>query len=230
MTSQPRYAVYFMPCADSPLWQFGSRVLGYDAADPAGTPQPFDELRDAAAAGAFAEPARYGFHATLKAPFELAAGADEADLLAAAAAFSARKRAFGIGQIAVAQLDRFVALTAVDRSNELHDFADRCVTEFEVFRAPLSIADRERRLRSRLSAAAIANLDHWGYPQVFDLFLFHMTLSGPLEPDRRAPLHALLEQLYAPVKSDVIIDGIAIFKQAARTTKFHVLRRFALGT
>jgi hypothetical protein len=32
MNDQPRYAIYIAPPPDTPLWAFGSRVLGYDAA------------------------------------------------------------------------------------------------------------------------------------------------------------------------------------------------------
>ncbi len=44
-----RYAIYYAPTADTPIWTFGSAVLGYDAASgaalqfspfPGGTPKP----------------------------------------------------------------------------------------------------------------------------------------------------------------------------------------------
>ena len=70
MTDQePRYAVYFVPAADSALYRFGSAVLQYDCYTGAAVLPPI-ELRNQADdwRNATEEPRRYGFHATLKAP------------------------------------------------------------------------------------------------------------------------------------------------------------------
>src|SRR4051794_35350477 len=67
-----RYAIFYAPAPDDALWRFGCMVLGYDAASgrdvapivpPGFTPERW--------AQAVADPRRYGFHATLKAPFVL---------------------------------------------------------------------------------------------------------------------------------------------------------------
>lgn len=74
----PRYALYYTPAADSALWRFGSATLGYDAItgrDIAFAVPPGCEALDWQEL--IAEPRRYGFHATLKAPFELANGRNE---------------------------------------------------------------------------------------------------------------------------------------------------------
>ncbi|HEY0291217.1 MAG TPA: DUF1045 domain-containing protein, partial [Hansschlegelia sp.] len=94
-----RYAIYYAPAPGTPLWSFGSSVLGYDAATGAAKPPlappgvgPEDWARITA------QPRRYGFHATLKAPFHLTAGRTEAELLAMAANFAAQQQcvaAFG---------------------------------------------------------------------------------------------------------------------------------------
>ena len=228
MMAPPRYALYFMPAVASPLWRFGCRVIGYDAAD-ATPPEPFGPLGGAAEAGAFAEPARYGFHATLKAPFELAPGRSEAELAAAATRFAARRSTLPIGTLKVARLERFIALVPVAAPPALEDLAGAVVRDFDSFRAPLSAADRERRLQAPLSPAEIAHLDRWGYPYVFEDFRFHMTLSGPLRPNRIEALCEMLAGLYAPIDTPVAVDGFAIFKQAGRQQPFKVLQRFAFG-
>ena len=77
-----RYAIYYAPDPASALWLFGSSVLGYDARTgrnvpllaPAGISLADWEM-------ATTDPRRYGFHATLKAPFRLALGMSEAALL-----------------------------------------------------------------------------------------------------------------------------------------------------
>ena len=68
----PRYAIYFVPPAETEFFRFGSAVLGYDCYTGAsvGRPAALDaepEFWDRLTA----EPRRYGFHATLKAPFTL---------------------------------------------------------------------------------------------------------------------------------------------------------------
>ena len=76
-----RYALYLAPPADSELWRFGSRVIGRDAAsgvDISGFALEGWSAPDWRAATQ--EPRRYGFHATLKAPFRLAEACDEAAL------------------------------------------------------------------------------------------------------------------------------------------------------
>ena len=229
MTGTPRYAIYSMPAVTSALWRFGCRVVGYDPAEPDARPQPFEPLRVALAAGAFSEPARYGFHATLKAPFELAARKTEAQLLAAAADFAARQPPLPLGHLKIATLERFVALIPEVAPAALEPFAVDCVCDFDSFRAPLSAADRDRRLKVPMTTTQLVYLDAWGYPYVFEEFRFHMTLAGPLSLDQLAPITETRRTLYAPVDVPVRIDGIAIFRQPARTARFELLHRFAFA-
>ena len=75
----PRYAIYYAPRPEEALWRFGSAIIGYDAETGFDLPSPAitpsrDEWRRFSE-----EPRRYGFHATLKAPFHLAPGAVEGD-------------------------------------------------------------------------------------------------------------------------------------------------------
>lgn len=70
-----RYALYFAAAPDSPWWQAGCSWLGRDAAAMQTLQQPAipavaPELQQALTRNA----RRYGFHATLKAPFHLAPG------------------------------------------------------------------------------------------------------------------------------------------------------------
>ena len=106
---------------------------------------------------------RYGFHGTLKAPFSLAEGAKEGDLLEAAMLFAERRAAFTVPALNVALIKSFVALIPAERSEALETFAADCVRDFDAFRAPMSEADRARRLKSPLSARQIGHLDDWGY-------------------------------------------------------------------
>ena len=83
MVAGPRFAIYFVPPAGTALYRFGAAVLGYDCY----TGEDVERLRDSGLtqaewAALTAEPRRYGFHATLKAPFRLRAELDHEDLLA----------------------------------------------------------------------------------------------------------------------------------------------------
>src|SRR5260221_80277 len=69
-----RYAIYFSPDRDSALGIFGRHWLGYDADSGEATEQSaLATLSPQRLAEITAEPSRYGFHATLKPPFVLAA-------------------------------------------------------------------------------------------------------------------------------------------------------------
>ena len=78
----PRYALYFAPAAGSAWDRFGASWLGRSAHTGVSLAQPeirgLDAARFRALTGA---PRRYGFHATLKPPFRLAAGCTPDDLL-----------------------------------------------------------------------------------------------------------------------------------------------------
>ena len=89
---------------------------------------------------ATAAPRRYGFHATLVAPFHLT-DASEDDLLNAFDAFSVTRAPVPLGPMKVATLEDFIALTPVNVPDELAALEQACVEFFEPFRAPLSAAE-----------------------------------------------------------------------------------------
>ncbi|MEM7751695.1 MAG: DUF1045 domain-containing protein, partial [Pseudomonadota bacterium] len=166
-----RYAIYFVPSAETPLWRFGCKAVGYDS--HARARETFHEhafyaqesVRDWTA-----DPRRYGFHATLKPPFALADGSTVEGLEMAATTFAKERPTFQVRQLRVAAIGSFLALVPEETSQELNNLAADCLRTFETFRAPLSSADRERRLKSPLTDKQIENLDAWGYPYVFDEF------------------------------------------------------------
>jgi putative phosphonate metabolism protein len=225
-----RYALYYAPAASDPLWAFGSSVLGYDAASGARVAFPdHPALRGAPLEAWTAEPRRYGFHATLKPPFALAPGVDEAELVVAARAFAATRTPFDAGPLRVAPIGAFVALKPGGPAPGLSRLADAAVEAFDRFRAPASAAERARRLQSPLTPSQIVNLDRWGYPYVFADFRFHMTLSGPLHEADRALFSAAACDLYAPCARSLVVDGIALFRQADPSRAFTILERFAFA-
>ena len=220
----PRYALYYAPAADSALWRFGSATLGYDAV----TAADIDFAVPPGCEGldwpeVTAEPRRYGFHATLKAPFELAAERTEAELIARFEAFCAAQPAFDIPSIVVGQLGPFFALIPAQAHPPLQAFAAAVVEEFEPFRAPLSDADIARRKPERLSETQRAHLLRWGYPYVFEEFRFHMTLTGPVDPAQADAMRHLASARFAAFTDKPLrISGLALFVERERGAPFTV--------
>ncbi|MFZ5720695.1 MAG: DUF1045 domain-containing protein [Pseudomonadota bacterium] len=222
-----RYAIYYAPPADSVLWAKASAWLGRDAASGAELPRPVPAgLEDLDLAALTADPRHYGFHATLKAPFALAPRANADGLLAAAAAFAARMRAFE-APIAPAALGRFLAFRLQAGEAEMQALHAACVQDFEPFRAPLSPADLDRRRRVPLTPEQDARLVAWGYPYVFEDFRFHMTLTGAIADEAlRDRVLAALQNHFATETGPHRFDAISVFRQTTREAPFEVLERF----
>jgi Protein of unknown function (DUF1045) len=218
---QSRYAIYFVPSPQSRLAAFGETLFQCQQL-PAFLAGMVDEGWNAAAV-------RYGFHATLKAPFHLRPNHTEADIRAAALFVAAAIPRFQVDRLVVSRIDDFIALTpAPHAAPELGQLAAACVRGFEHLRAPLSAADRERRLAVGLSARETAHLDSWGYPYVFDQFQFHMTLTGPVAPEHAEAMQRALAVHYAAFDHPVGIDAITISRQPSRDASFHIWQRFEL--
>lgn len=192
-----RYAIYYAPERASRLWQFGTAALGNDPETGAAVPQivPDGFLPDDWQSFT-ASPRRYGFHATLKAPFELAPGKTEAELFAAFRAFAGRQIGFIAPPLQPVLYGAYVTLQETAPTPQLAALAGLCVREFDEFRAPLSEKDRARRNPDGLTVREREHLEHWGYPYVFEDFTFHMTLAGPLPENRGADVLSALSALY----------------------------------
>lgn len=222
-----RWALYFAPPARGPLARFGADWLGWDAQagraragmELAGLPRPWDEIT--------VGPRKYGFHATLKAPFPLAADRDPVALDAAITALAADFARFRscCGSMLWGPSWRWCPLGPVRRSARWRRPVSRGSTCSGAFRR------REQALR----AASIRderqrrNLERWGYPFVLEDFRFHMSLTGALDPVERAAVARALAPVVAPlVGTPVSVEDICLFGED-REGMFHLLKRFPLG-
>lgn len=223
-----RYAIYYAPAQDSALWRKASAWLGRDASTGLEVARPaVSGLDGLDLTELTADPRHYGFHATLKAPFELAAERTEAELLNAAADFACQLRSFE-ARIAPAALGRFLAFRLEDGEAEMAALHEACVRAFEAFRAPLSDADLARRRKSNLTPEQDERLVSWGYPYVFEDFRFHMTLTGAIRDDGvREQVLAALQAHFADEAGPHRFDSVAVFHQANRDAPFDILERFA---
>jgi putative phosphonate metabolism protein len=227
---EPRYAVYFAPPASSPLWRFGCSMLGLDAETGEAAPPPTLRRFDAETWHEItAEPRKYGFHGTLKAPFRLAPGRTEDELDAACARFAEGRARFACAGMAVTAIGRFLALKTVQPCAPLDRLAAGCVSAFDDFRAPLSEVELERRLRAPLSERQRDHLTRWGYPYVFEDFRFHMTLTGALDEDTRTLAEAELREHFALSGADgsLIVSEIALYRQD--DGPFRLIARYPFG-
>ena len=170
-----RHAVYFVPADDSALGRFGAAVLGRR---PDGAPVAPPPGAPASRAARIERPARYGFHATLKAPFELAPGRTAEALDAAVAELAGARAPVPLGPLELRVDGEFSFLGCASPPPALGALADAVVAELDAFRAPLDDAARARRGADALDPAARARLERWGYPWVFDGFAFHLTLGA----------------------------------------------------
>ena len=102
---------------------------------------------------------------------------------------------------------------------------------FELFRAPLSDADKARRLKSPLTPAQHAYLEAYGYPYVGDAFRFHMTLTGSLPGEQMGPVKQALDTAYTAAlpAGPVRIDRFALFRQDDRAGRFRLLDSYSFG-
>lgn len=178
----PRYAIYHAPAVDSPWWRFGAGWLGWDDRRGAPLEQPrLPEFSPEEFHALTTEPRRYGFHATLKAPFRLRESVPEGLLLSRVDALASRLRRTQIGPLLPILIEDFVALVPAQRAPGVDSLASLCVMDLDDLRAPLSPQELARRRPERLNPRARAMLERFGYPHVLELFRFHMTLSGPVD-------------------------------------------------
>ncbi|CAN7417398.1 DUF1045 domain-containing protein [Rhizobium sp. LjRoot98] len=226
-----RYAFYISPDENAPLTAAAERWLGAN---------PFtSEIHELKPAGDFsaaeltaltADPRRYGFHGTLKAPFLLAPGKTEAQLLEDFQAFSEKCPPFDIPEMMLGQLGPFFALVPAADCPELQALADETVRYFSPFRAPLSDADIARRKPETLGSVMRSNLLEWGYPYVFESFRFHMTLTGAVPVERQGAMRALLEEAFAPfIGKPLAVTTLALFTEPERGAPFTVHSLLPLG-
>ena len=225
-----RYAIYFTPEQDDPLTRLAASWLGRDPFTGAATEPPASTiLSPAEIAFHTASARRYGFHATLKAPFRLAAGETEAGLERAMSVFTRRTEPVVVPRLVVKQMDGFFALVPGNENPGVQRFANEVVTSFDRFRAPLSEADMERRSPDALSPVEFRNLCQWGYPYVFEAFRFHMTLTGRVGAES-ARVRAAIDEIFgAALTKPVAIDGLALFVEREAGAPFTVLSYHALG-
>jgi len=225
-----RAAIYFTPPRDSDLARFSAAWLGRDMATGSDVPRlAIGGLDSTCQVEITRSPRHYGFHATLKAPFELAPGAALDDVRHALANFVAGRRAVQGPRLALRAFHGFLALMFAEPSPQVDMLAQTCVETFERFRAPLSDIDLARRREADLTPHQDELLQRWGYPYVEDEFRFHMTLTEQMSDAHCDMVQAALAPHVAPFCTEPLaLEAVSLVAQEDRRSPFVLVERIAL--
>jgi Protein of unknown function (DUF1045) len=218
----PRYAVYYAPPPGSPWHEFGRLWLSGHWRPAGVPPQTWPQRLQA--------PARYGFHATLKAPFRLAPGGTEEALLDAVAVLAGTLQPVALGPMEPVALQGYVALAPEQTLPALCALAARCVRELDHLRAPLNDAEWAHRRREPLDARAMALLQAHGYPHVLERFRFHLTLASVADAGEAARVVPLARELILELQRVHLLhlDRLCVFVERSPGQAFERLHDFEL--
>jgi hypothetical protein len=124
----------------------------------------------------------------------------------------------------------FIALMPEGPCPELDLLARGCVEEFDRFRAPMTEAERARRLDPNLSPRQEELVEEYGYPYVLDQFRFHLTLTGSIAEADWARWLKLAGEFWAPVLGrPVTVDGVSVFRAPGLNMEFSQIGFFPFG-
>lgn len=234
-TAAHRYAVYFAPNPGTLAWLAGSHWLGRCAA----LLQPMQQLDIHGVASEdlahlTAAPRRYGWHATLKAPFALAPGVDWLTLHHAVQTLAGTLCPFSMPPMQVQRIDDFLALVPMashPANADIQAAAAACATQLQPLAAPLSASELARRRSAGLTLRQDELLQQWGYPFVLEEFRFHLSLTGSLagaDADTVALVHDAAEQFFADLPP-LRFNSLALFSEPTPGADFVLLDHLEMG-
>jgi len=229
-----RHAAYYAPPQQSRLAQLGAQWLGRCAQSRRAMPQPdFPQCAAGILRGYTAAAARYGWHATMKAPFALKPGLEMDAIPAAFKAFAQDQTALTLPPLTLRHMGDYLALVPEAPSGAMQALAFDCVRALHPLAKPLSDPQIAQRRTTPLTPAQDAMLLQWGYPFVGDAFQWHMTLTGSLNKLTASEVQGLQEAAqdwFEPVlRQPVELDAICWFIEPVAGGDFYEAQRFALG-
>jgi len=225
-----RYAIFWLPPADSALAAFGREWFGICPERGAvGAPATLG-LPEALAAEATARPRRYSLHGTIVAPFRPAEAVTGETLADELRAFCARRIARRTGPLRFSRFARHLALIPEDGTARLDWLAAEAVTHFNAFRAPPTEDDLARYPAEQYSPRQRQNARDFGYPYVLSDFVFHVTLAGPLEPEPLDQVQAALAPRTEPLTGEPLeIGSLCLLGEPDQAAPFRLIERCALS-
>ena len=228
MDQMKRYAVYYAPRPGA-FADATAQWLGWDSTTGLAVPQPAVPQLYAPLDAITADPRRYGFHGTLRAPFRLAQGISGLHLAQCVSDLARTLAPVVCDGLRLENLHGFVALTPSGCEAALLQLAALVVERTNILRAPLTEAERARRRPQSLTTRQRNLLDQWGYPHVMEEFQFHLTLTGPLPDDQAAAVQASAAAHLSPVlPRPFTIEDLCVFGEDA-AGRFHLIHRYPLS-
>ncbi len=226
-----RYAVYFAPNVEQQWWAQASHWLGRCAVSQQKNVQP---MVAGVSAKRFAEltehPRRYGFHATMRAPFMLTSQYQPIDLIDRVNMLCLDLKPFVLPRLQVTLLDQFLALVPERNAAQVTLLEEQCVTVLNDYAEPLGPEELSRRRSAGLSAQEDALLLRWGYPYVLERFRFHCSLTGSLASASPQEISALTQAAHQHFDQlpPCLFDSLAIFVEPTRGADFVLLQQCPL--
>ena len=237
MTNYKRVAIYFLPKKNSSLENFGKNLLGRDINKKKKISLTrrqkyfinrgftyFDELKD------YCEvPAKYGFHATLKAPFRLKRNVKTKNFYDVISHIAAQHSRFKIQGLKIVYSKKFTFITSRKPNKLLINLENDLVKHLDTFRAELNKTEIKKRIPDSLTFKQNKYLKEWGYPFVFDQFKFHMTLMNQNNNKLSNKQKLELEKLIYKISNNVIEFNEISLLGENKNGHFEEIKRFKLN-
>lgn len=227
-----RYALYFAPEVGSQWWLAGCQWLGRDTAAMRSLAQPaIPGIAPALLHNLTRDARRYGFHATLKAPFRLAEGQDAVALDQALSIFCRQQCQVIIPAPQVQWMGNFLALRPNAECPAIDALALRCVRHFAAMSAPLNSTELKRRNSQILSARQQELLQRWGYPYTEEEFRFHLSLSDAMHYADESVASILRDAAvkHFQMTETMCVKGIALCGEETPGADFRLLKHYPFG-
>lgn len=178
-------------------------------------------------------PRRYGWHATLKAPFRLKKDLSVETLLAELQQLSHELTVFELPLLEVKRLKNFLALAPLENQRGIEKIAaaaQQCVEHLSPCAESLTASEIAYRNESRLSEREQVLLQQWGYPYVKELYQFHFTLSDGLDTSSALEIHelTLAAKAWFDFAQPLRFDRIALFVEESKGQDFKFLTDFVI--
>ena len=237
MTNYKRVAIYFLPKKNSSLENFGKNLLGRDINKKKKISLTrrqkyfinrgftyFDELKDYCE-----QPAKYGFHATLKAPFRLKRNVKTKNFYDVISHIAAQHSRFKIKGLKIVYSKKFTFITSRKPNKLLINLENDLVKHLDTFRAELNKTEIKKRIPDSLTFKQNKYLKEWGYPFVFDQFKFHMTLMNQNNNKLSNKQKLELEKLIYKTSNNVIEFNEISLLGENKNGHFEEIKRFKLN-
>lgn len=215
-----RYAIYYCPSVHTALGRLGDEWLR-QAGQPSGLPRLSPERRQLLLADA----QRYGWHATIHAPFAPMGGVTYADLRAAVVTLAETFTAFEL-TLRLDTLAGFLCLRPVADGIPERMLAAACLHLLKPLRAVLPEKALERR-SAGLDTEELALLHEYGYPYVLHRYRFHLTLAAPASEFEEAAMRQWLQPRIVALPPSRI-DALAICREPSPGSPIELLERVPL--